>query len=162
MRNSFIEHFKSVRAVEIGVRFGDNAREMLDAVPHFRLYLVDSYDVNNSTNQSGGKAMSDEDRAKLISDVKERFAAYGDRAKLMVMDSAQASRKFPDKYFDYVYIDAQHEEANVLNDIRLWWPKLKDGGTFGGHDLSAEGVKKAVIGFFDDYHSAGEDWWVFK
>lgn len=49
-------------------------------------------------------------------------------------DSWKAALSFPDEHFDFVYIDAGHDYHSVRKDIRAWWPKLKSGGIFAGHD----------------------------
>eukprot|EP00658_Telonema_sp_P-2_P083067 TRINITY_DN8902_c0_g1_i8.p1 TRINITY_DN8902_c0_g1~~TRINITY_DN8902_c0_g1_i8.p1 ORF type:complete len:152 (+),score=56.15 TRINITY_DN8902_c0_g1_i8:46-456(+) len=37
--------------------------------------------------------------------------------------------------FDFIYVDARHDFKGVLVDIDEWWPKLKKGGVFSGHDF---------------------------
>lgn len=55
----------------------------------------------------------------------------------MVRDfSVNASKQFEDEYFDYVYIDADHSEQAVWEDISAWWPKVRSGGIIAGHDYS--------------------------
>lgn len=66
--------------------------------------------------------------------VKERCAArlapY--KSTLIQEYSTVASKNFPDKSFDFIYIDGFH--AKVEEDIVHWFPKVKDGGFIGGHD----------------------------
>lgn len=59
-----------------------------------------------------------------------------------------------DASLDFVYIDAQHHYEAVREDLALWYPKLRVGGLFAGHDyLDGEvdgdrfGVKRAVDEF---------------
>ena len=51
---------------------------------------------------------------------------------------------FEDKYFDFIYIDGNHEYEDVKKDIELYLPKTKQ--LIGGHDYQKEwpGVIKAV------------------
>ena len=42
--------------------------------------------------------------------------------------SVNASKYFPDEFFDYVYIDADHRYDGVKEDIVHWFPKVKKGG----------------------------------
>ena len=48
--------------------------------------------------------------------------------------SYEASLTFPDNYFDFIYIDAAHDYDSMIIDLNAWWPKLKTGGIFAGHD----------------------------
>lgn len=78
--------------------------------------------------------------------------------------SEQASDIFNDKTIDMVYIDADHTYEAVMQDIKCWLPKVKNGGIISGHDYCMEGVKQAVdevfgeknIKYFDDSS------WAFK
>ncbi len=48
---------------------------------------------------------------------------------------------------DLVYIDASHEEEDVLADILAYWPLLRPGGTMIGDDLilAYPGVGRALV-----------------
>jgi len=37
--------------------------------------------------------------------------------------------------FDFIYIDARHDYAGVLEDLRAWWPLLKRDGIIAGDDF---------------------------
>lgn len=63
------------------------------------------------------------------------------------LPSDQAYLKFEDKYFDAVFIDGSHTYEDVYKDISNWFPKVKDGGFFSGHDWSWGSVKKAVVDY---------------
>jgi len=55
-----------------------------------------------------------------------------------------------DNYFDFIYIDGDHEYNAVKYDIENWVPKVKKGGYIGGHDydlIKFPGVIKAVDEF---------------
>lgn len=58
--------------------------------------------------------------------------------------SYNIANKFPDKYFDLIYIDANHEYQAVKKDLELYIPKTKL--LIGGHDYQFEwpGVVQAV------------------
>jgi len=59
-----------------------------------------------------------------------------------------------------------------LNDVELYFSKVRSGGVFGGHDFYAQtdennGVNRAVIEFVDRYDLKlfgirSGDWWVVK
>jgi hypothetical protein len=40
---------------------------------------------------------------------------------------------------DFVYLDADHAHASVKADLAAWFPLVKSGGVFAGHDWVANG-----------------------
>lgn len=63
-----------------------------------------------------------------------------------------------------VWIDAEHDYANCLADIRAWLPKVRPGGVIAGHDYDEgtfPGVGKAVREVFgSNYKVLNRSWWV--
>ena len=85
---------------------------------------------------------------------------YRDKCFVLVMPSIIAAELFPDEYFDFIYIDADHNYDAVKSDLEAWWPKLKRGGLFCGHDYHMYGqintdVKKAVDEFVGNQYDIG-------
>jgi predicted O-methyltransferase YrrM len=65
--------------------------------------------------------------------------------QILTQGSLEASCRFPDHYFDFIFIDASHKYEETKADIRLWWQKVKDDGCLAGHDFADnEEVKRAV------------------
>jgi hypothetical protein len=67
--------------------------------------------------------------------------------QLMEMSSLDASTKFPDGFFDFVFIDSSHSYLPTRAELMLWPHKLKDGGILAGHDydkVNSPGVYTAV------------------
>jgi len=42
---------------------------------------------------------------------------------------------YADNHFDWVYVDARHDRQGVTEDMKTWWPKLRNGGLMCGHDF---------------------------
>jgi len=61
----------------------------------------------------------------------------------LVMSSEQASKIFADGIADLIFIDGDHRYKPFAKDLDVWWPKVKEGGIFCGHDC--EGY------YFKDY-----------
>jgi hypothetical protein len=69
-----------------------------------------------------------------------------------------------------VYIDGNHQEKFVTEDIDNYWPLLSNGGVIGGHDYyngfqrEHDGVVKAVTSFVVknglQLRVELPDWWI--
>ena len=72
---------------------------------------------------------------------------YFPQLHTLKVTSLKASKFFPKKYFDLVFIDADHQYEAVQDDIEAWLPLIKKGGFITGHDYGHKnfpGVKKSV------------------
>lgn len=97
-------------------------------------------------------------------------------------DSVEYSKIILDESLDWVYIDADHRYETAKADIEAWFPKVRKGGVFSGHDyiknysISGQefGVWKAVdefckkngykVNLIDDLSSGANfaSWWFIK
>lgn len=125
------EHKLTGQAVEVGALSGGNARDWISTWPG-RLVLVDLW-----IPQDPKIYREEQDKTNFYDCKKEcdRLAAeYSPRVTLLQMDSVKASYMFSDGWLDAVYIDANHSYEAVMADMNAWWPKVKSGGVFCGHD----------------------------
>ena len=152
---------------EIGTWVGKNAEIMLKLDPTMKLHVIDAYtNVGITDDLSEGKPEEVKEKARV------RLEPFKDRVTFVYRQSEIAYLDYPNEYFDYIYIDADHSYFGAYRDMRTWWPKLKKGGVFAGHDVLMGSVSKALIDFADDncllgktYRIEGEgksDWWVIK
>ena len=58
----------------------------------------------------------------------------GDKVQLIISDSVNASKIFPDASLEWVHLDARHDYASVKTDIQAWLPKIRRGGWLSGDD----------------------------
>ena len=66
--------------------------------------------------------------------------------------SCSVAACFPDEYFDWIYIDGNHLYEFVLQDLRLYYPKVRAEGFINGDDYGLagwwmDGVTQAVDEF---------------
>ncbi len=86
-----------------------------------------------------------------------RFTLFYPQLRIVKLTSKEAASLFENstryiskRYFDLVFIDAEHSYEGVKQDIQLWSPLLRSGGILCGHDYHGEygarypGVKEAV------------------
>lgn len=154
LRNSMKRVSRKGIVVEIGSYTGTSAKKIAKGIVENKLkakfYCVDTF--------KGSKEPDVENMSQMYwlykkQDVRAIFEkAMGDLPhKTLVMTSIEASKKFDNESVDFIFLDADHSYESVKEDIEAWWPKLKKGGTFTGHDYNGDGngVKKAVDEFFN-------------
>lgn len=156
MLNMLGEH--SIGA-EIGVHLGDFSKRILDVVAPAELHLIDPWEHLQSEEYEdtwyGGEAEGGQSEMdKRHRSVCDRFAGEIDAGKVKVHRgySTDVLEKFPDGYFDWIYIDGNHLYEFVMKDLELSFQKTKSGGFVTGDDYAdggwwAGGVKKAVNDF---------------
>ena len=158
--------------VEIGVYKGDHAESLLRHLDIKTLYLVDPYEEYSEYEEGRNYYGVDQHPLRAVkAEAMERLAPYASRIEWVFKRSAQAARDIPEKV-DFVYVDGNHEEAYVREDIELFYPKVRAGGVIGGHDFyngycrEHDGVVRAVTQFAvrNDLTLQVElpDWWVQK
>jgi hypothetical protein len=145
-------HGLTGEGAEIGVHRGEYSRTLLDFWEGRTLHLVDAWrqlpqytDIANLTNEQ--HEMCHQETLRRLHFHKGRFTVH--RAL-----SLDAAREFADASLDFVYIDANHAYEAVLEDLRAWYPKVRAGGLFMGHDFvdgrlpqGDFGVRRAVLEF---------------
>jgi len=128
---------------EIGVRYGENAVFLLDALDIEILYLIDPYDAYEEYQEDWNNQMMTE----AENTAKEKVGAFGN-VKFIKKYSENAVADLPEN-LDFVYIDGNHEYEYVKSDITSYWPIVKEGGILAGHDYTQSwpGVVEAVDEF---------------
>jgi len=125
--------------VEVGVEFGRFSDVLLRTTDLKRLVSIDRWDRLDHMY-----------RALTL------LKFHGMRSECRRSESAPASLLFENSSLDFAYLDAGHHLAAIREDIRCWWPKVRRGGMFSGHDYTDEpfgdglgnyGVKQAVDEF---------------
>ncbi len=139
------------QGVEVGVAQGNFSKHILENWGG-SLTMVDPYTFQNSLmDRSDTKEQHD---SNYIS-ARDIERLFGPRADLLKQFSVEASGIFSDGFLDFVYLDAKHDYRSVWADLTAWYPKVKSGGIFAGHDYKNScvrknlvQVKRAVDGFF--------------
>jgi len=116
-------------AVEIGTLRADYAAAFLARWNGKRLVTVDPF-VGNLENYDDTCNTPDRSGDREIA--YNALKGYRERAIMLRDTSEEAVKLFADGCLDFCYIDGNH--ALVDQDIKLWWPKMKSGGLFAGHD----------------------------
>jgi hypothetical protein len=124
-------------AVEIGVNTGMFAENNLKTW-NGSYACVDAWDMKRmgDMNTQEQRVYSTSKGFENLKLTKDRTKFAEDRVMIIQNFSTNAASKFPDEYFDWIYIDAQHTYKACYEDMEAWWPKLRHGGLFSGDDYA--------------------------
>ncbi len=145
--------------VEIGVFKGRNALEILENLDIKKLYLIDNW-----SRKYGGEEKCKE---VLNKHLHKTVWLRGLSEKMAVNIKEK---------LDFAYVDGGHTTRQVTMDLKVYYPKVKEGGLICGHDYQGgkpKGVNIAVDKFFKRKKmevQSGKcarskrhyDWWVWK
>ena len=139
-------------AVEVGVQSGAFSETLLDTWRGQKLISVDPWTAAEDYDDVSNVPQDAQD--ELHRSTCRRLARFDDRSDVWRMTGHDASVRIADSSLDFVYLDARHDYESVCEDLADWWPKLKPGGLFSGHDYvdgklatGDYGVKRAVDEF---------------
>lgn len=118
---------------EIGVAYGENAEQILGRSELKRLFLVDPWAYVRGEDPLGYGDVIKDFRGCLRHCMR-RLRRFGSRATYLRLPSSHASRIIRNGSLDFVYIDGNHMSPYIDEDLDRWFPKVRSGGIFGGHD----------------------------
>lgn len=133
------------KGAEIGVDKGDYSLVLCNTNPQATIYGVDPYsriayepnivphDAGIYDTQEGFEDNYYKARAKL-----DKYPNY----VLIRGYSLDVLKQFEDSSLDFVYIDANHDFPNFINDLHQWSKKVRIGGIISGHDYTYYSYKK--------------------
>lgn len=142
--------FPEGKGVEIGVLKGEYSKLILERWHKGTLYLIDTWRHLDEYIDMNGQ--DDKYHYDCLIRTCQSIKPWQDRAHIIRMDSVLSADLFPDEYFDFIYIDADHSYEGVVRDLNAWWPKIKKGGLFCGDDyIPDDGDIWLVVGDKEEY-----------
>lgn len=131
-RNDLVNLFHELDfkvGVEIGVAKGDFSKEICEINPQAKVYGVDAWtDYSGYNDRLAPKKLD-----VFYEEAKKQLAPFANH-KIIKGLSMDAVKNFEDNSLDFVYIDANHEDPYVTEDIVEWSKKVRSGGIVSGHD----------------------------
>jgi hypothetical protein len=125
--------FPNGKAVEVGTFTAEFSREIMK-IWAGTLYMVDVWSPLDPTQYIDASNHGNFEKGAIYGAAIDNIAGYENRAIMVRANSEKASDMFVDESLDFVYIDANHAYDYVVQDIELWYPKVKPGGYLCGHD----------------------------
>jgi len=127
---SLIENIENGVFVEIGTHTGAFADFILENSKHSTLYCIDPYlsyhEYDDAINHTTGDSTFYDTYNRLKS-------KYGDRVIFIRKFSKDAVQDIPAE-IDFLYIDGNHRYRYVLEDLQLFYPKVKKNRCVVGDD----------------------------
>lgn len=139
----------NVVGLEIGTCRAESTSYILEKCPNVvKLYTIDPYKAYEDWNGEINQEIID----KFMMIAQENLKEYGDRVQMIRETSIDAAAKIStitDKAeFDFIFVDGDHSYEATLADCQAYYPLLKKGGLFCGHDYSSiQAVHDAVSVF---------------
>jgi len=143
---------KFTKGCEVGVMKGLNALAMFESIPNLELILVDPYmqyeyrKFRRRNRWKWHQPTMDKVRVGAVRLLSKKNVIW------IMTTSVLAAPCIKDESLDFVYIDGNHAYDFITQDLQLWYPKIKDGGMFSGHDYGIRSVQQAVD-LFAKHHS---------
>lgn len=121
--------------VELGSYKGDFASHILNNW-NGNLVCIDLFDRedNFDLNKVNGFYANDVQKNTVLNNFNHSTRNNRNNLLTIQSDTVNAAKFFPDNYFDFIYIDADHRYESVIKEMHAWYPKLKSNGLFSGHD----------------------------
>lgn len=140
--------------VEVGVKLGKFSDQLLREWGG-TLISIDPWLSDDPGAYVDRANVAQEEHDRFYAETQERLRPYGERSEIWRMTSVEGAVEVADASLDFAYIDARHDYESVLEDLEAWFPKVRPGGIFAGHDYASGvfeqgdfGVKRAVDEFF--------------
>jgi predicted O-methyltransferase YrrM len=138
--------------LEIGTCRAESTYDILSRCDNvLKLYTIDPY----KAYEDWAGELNQEVIDKFLMIAEENLKSFGERVQMIRETSLDAASKIKtilnsqdDTPFDFIFVDGDHSYEATLADCEAYYPLLKKGGIFCGHDYSAlESVHRAVDDF---------------
>jgi hypothetical protein len=157
-----------LQIAEVGVKYGANAMEMLSLFAIEKLFLIDPYKeyLINDSSIPEPYLVTQSEMDRIMEIMLDAVKGYKDKVTVIRCESVPASRFFPNRSLDCVYIDANHQRPYIDQDLMAWYPKIKKNGILAGHDYKIQSVQEAVDEFIFKFgikqSVCNHDWIIVK
>ncbi len=146
--------------VELGSWVGKSARTIVGAIPHgieYEIHCVDTWSLPEKGSQWATKPMGDAvqkrrsegDEDPVFNQFRKNVGHLLNTRIKYHRRSTFAVANYWSQYVDILFVDADHSEKSVHNDLSSWALHIRDGGLIVCHDYrTMPEVQRAVDGFF--------------
>ena len=143
--------------VEIGAFLGKSISyavcQSLLRQKYYSFHTIDLWKPHMET--AGFYQQFNVDENKLYEIFLKNINPIKNRVRYYKKSSVETATLFEDKSVDIIYIDGRHSYSSVTDDIKAWYPKMKESGVMGFDDYlnpNFEGCKKAIDEFVKEHN----------
>ena len=148
-----INQYPDSVGIELGVYRAISFCSLLDCCPYIKkLYGVDNWLPHTDEKYVEEGIEIDIKDIKISKQIALHNITYcTNRAKAVIFEKTteEVCNNFDDNFFDFVLIDSYMNEQTVKEEIERWYPKVKKGGIFAGHDWDTPSVQNVIKPYFD-------------
>jgi hypothetical protein len=139
-----MEKYNCQVIAELGVQFGTTFEYMIAHNPRVAV-AVDAWLASGTPGQNDW-AFDQEEMDRQYDSFRDRMK---DKPFVQICRgfTHDQVKRFPDEYFDLIYIDADHTYEGCKQDIVDWYPKVKVGGFVTGDDYRTAFIKRSGVTF---------------
>ena len=138
--------------VELGIYRAESFCTLLQCVPNIKkLYGVDSWQpyvdyIKDPYDGTPNGASTDREieYSKFMAYHAIKYCSNNHKAEVLEMDSTKAAEKFDDESLDFIFIDTYYSKEQAEKELDVWYPKVKQGGLFMGHDYDITIIQMIV------------------
>jgi len=134
--------------VEVGVCLAHTTEAFIKGIKNLKkLYAIDNYPTFVDWDGSDWN----QDRQNLMKKTaQEKMIPYKSKVEFLHISSQEFVRKIEDESLDFVFIDGDHSYEAALKDFENYYPKIKNGGIFAGHDIQLNSIHTALTHFLKE------------
>jgi len=136
--------------LEVGCFMGKSTAYLLQKIKESRKDIsVSVIDIFEAECDHHADLINEHKGGTLLDIFKSNMYDLGLSASVLIGRSDEVYNKLHDNTFSMIFIDAAHDYKSVKSDLNNFYPKLKSGGVFAGHDYGEKscGVGQAVDEF---------------
>lgn len=128
---------------EIGLAEGFTTEYLLSSNHTLTLYGIDPF--ANYIDWNGNNL---NEREIVRQEFLKRTEKFGERLIFIRKYSDDAVNDIPDNSLDFIFIDGLHTYEQLMKDMTNYYPKVKKGGIFSGHDYTLIKCIRDAVDFF--------------
>jgi hypothetical protein len=147
---------ENLTGLELGIFQAKSTLTILQNCSIKKLYAIDSwkpyYDYLKVNPDGAPAYFIDEKQSEInrfISFHNIKYSGCNDKVEIIEEDSLVGVNKIKNNSLDFIFFDAMMTEEQTYNEARAFYPKIKKGGFFTGHDSNClkqviEPIKKVM------------------